>query len=72
MALEIIVITPAIEAREERDVSTIDINVLYLHIENNEYLILVLIGRLTELMDMMDPNLYQKCVTMDKNGQTLI
>ena len=70
--LERIIITSAIKDNKERDVSTVDIPVAYLHTKNYEYVITLLRGRLEELMAMLDPNHLQKYVTMKKNGQTLL
>ena len=58
--LERIIIASAIEAREERDVATVKIPGAYLHTDNEEYVIMLLRGRLEELMAMVDPNVYQK------------
>ena len=33
---------------------------------------MLLIGRLVELMNMVDPNLYQKYLTTNQNGKTFI
>ena len=50
-------ITSAIKAHEEINVATINIPGAYLHTNNDEYLIMLLRGRLTELMAMVDPKL---------------
>ena len=49
-------IAPEIEANEECNVANIDIQVTDLHTENGEYLIVLLIGRFSKLMDMVDLN----------------
>ena len=65
-------ITSYIEAHKERGVATINISGEYLHTENYKYAIMLLRGILVEFMATVDPKLYQKLVTTDKNGQTFL
>ena len=55
-------ITSAVEAHEERDVATFDVPGAFLHTDNDEETIMLLKGRLAELMVQVDPQLYQKYV----------
>ena len=55
-------VTSSIEAGEGRDVDTIYIPGVYLHMESYQYSIMVLKGRLSELLLNVDPKLYHRCV----------
>ena len=72
VAMDSIMITAAIEARKRRDVDTIDIPGAYLHAYNNKETLMLLKGRLAKLMVQVDPHIYQKFVTYDKNNQPLL
>ena len=65
-------VAPAIEYHEDRDVATINISGAYLHTENDKYVIMLLRGRLAELMSMVEPKIYQKYVTIDQNRKTFL
>ena len=72
VATDSIMITSAIEAHEQRDVATIYIPGTYLHAYNDKETLMLLKGCLAELMVQIDPYIYQKCVTYDKNNQPLL
>ena len=59
VATDNIMITAAIDAHKRRDVDTRDIPVAFLHAYNNKETIMLLRGRLTELMVQVDPQIYQ-------------
>ena len=67
-----IMITTAIDAHERHDVTTINIPGAFLHAYNNKETIMLLRGRLAELMVQVDPQIYQKYVIYDKNNQALL
>ena len=48
------------EAHGGPGVATINITSVYLHTDNNRYLIMLIRGGLAEFMDMVDPDIYQK------------
>ena len=72
VALEIIMFVSKIEAYAEHDVANIDIPGAYLHNENDKHVIMLLRESLEELMSFLYPNIFQKYVTTDQNGQNLI
>ena len=51
---------------------TIIIPRAYLYTDVAEHVIVLLKLRLAELMDLMDPKLYRKYVTTDRNGQEML
>ena len=65
-------ITPAIKYQKQHDIPTIYITGASLQTNNDKDIIMLLRGRLAELMAMVDPNLYQKYVTTDKYEKTLL
>ena len=72
VALEVIRITSVMEYHKDHGVATINIPGVYLDTENKENMIMILRGRLEQLMAMVYTKLYQNYVTMDKNGKPLI
>ena len=65
-------ITAAILAHKQRNVATIDIPGAFLHAYNDKETIMLLRGRLAELMVQVDPQIYQKYVIYNKIGQALL
>jgi hypothetical protein len=72
MATESVFITAAIEAHEGRHVTIFDILGAYMHTETDEDIIMVLEGRLAELMVKVAPNIYQKYITTNSKGKALL
>ena len=72
VALESIFVTATIDAKEKREVVTIDIPVgAFLYADNNDYVIMKMNGLLAELMLKTDPKIYRKHVTIEKGRQVL-
>jgi hypothetical protein len=69
---EAIFLTALIEAMEERDVACFDIPGAFLHAETDEEVIMLLKGRLAELMVMVEPSLYRKYITVNSRGETML
>jgi hypothetical protein len=69
---EAIFLTALIEALEERDVACFDIPGAFLHAETDEDVIMLLKGRLAELMVMVEPSLYRKYVTFSSKGEPML
>ena len=67
----LIVIT-AIDAHNERDVATIDIPTAFLHAQNDGHVIMLLRGKMVELLVKLQPELYRKYVTTSKNGEPML
>ena len=58
VVLESVLVTLTIDAREKREVVTIDIPGAFLHAENEDYVIMRMNGTLAELMAKTKPKLY--------------
>jgi hypothetical protein len=65
VSLESVLITSTIEAFEGREVSVVDIPGAYLSTDMDEELIMLLHGRLVELMVKTVPNIDGKYITVD-------
>ncbi len=63
--------TAAIDARENREVVTIDIPGAFLHATNDDYVVMRMNGTLTELMAKTDLKLYRKYLTDEKGKKVL-
>ena len=67
-----VIITSTIEAHEGRDVAVIDLTNVFLNAHNNEQNLMLLKGKLAELMVQIDPKMYQKhIITSSKGGRML-
>ncbi len=62
--------TAAIDARENREVVTIDIPGAFLHATNDNYVVMRMNGTLTKLMAKTDPKLYRKYLTDKKERKS--
>ncbi len=71
VALESVFVTAAIEAREIREVKTINIPGAFLHATNNDYVLMRMNGTLVELMAKINPKLYRKYLTDEKGKKVL-
>ena len=67
-----IFLTALIDALEGQHVWCFDIPGTFLHAEMDEDVIMMLKGRLAELMVMVEPALYRKFVTYDSRGQPVL
>jgi hypothetical protein len=66
VALESVFITSTIDAKEGRKVVTIDIPGAFLHANNDDYVIIKMVGMLTKLMVKTNPRLYRQYVVLEK------
>ena len=71
-AMDSFFLTGVIDARERRAVAMLDIENAFLHAENDEKVLMLLRGRLAELMVKVDPSLYRKYVTTSKKGVPML
>ena len=68
-----VLITAAMEAGERRDVATLDIPGAFLNTDlDDEDTIMLLRGRMVELMVQIDPKLYRKHVITSSKGESLL
>ena len=65
IALESVFVTAIIDAKEKREVVTIDIR------NNKDFVIMKINGSLAELMVKTDPKIYRKYITIKKGRQVL-
>ncbi len=71
VALESVFVMSTIDARENREVVTIDIPGAFLHAKNKDYIVMQMNGTLAELMAKTDPKLYRKYL-VDKKGKKVL
>ena len=57
-----------IDANEYRAVSMLEIEKDFMHVENDEYMLMLLCGKLAELLAKVDPKLYIKYGITSKQG----
>ena len=67
-----IFLTCVLDATEEQALAILDIANTFLHMENNEKIIMFLCGRLAEMMVQVDPAMYRKYVTYLPKGQAML
>ena len=60
VATDIIFLTGVVDARERRDIAILDIANAFLHATNDEKVLMLLRGKLAEMMVAADPELYRK------------
>ena len=63
--------TSTIDARENRDVVTINIPGAFLHATNKDYVVMQMNGTLAKLMVQTDPKLYRKYLVNKKGKKVL-
>ena len=61
-----------IYAKEQGAISILDISNAFLHTENDEKILMLLRGRLAEMIFQVDPSMYRKYVTYSSNGQAML
>jgi hypothetical protein len=71
VALESVFITSTIDVKESRKVVTIDIPGAFLHADNEDYVIMKMVGTLAELMVKTNPKLYRQYVILEKGKSVL-
>ncbi len=67
----LVFVTSTIDARENREVVTINIPGAFLHATNKDYVIMQMNGTLAKLMAQMDPKLCRKYL-VDKIGKKVL
>eukprot|EP00957_Ditylum_brightwellii_P054951 4164505-Ditylum_brightwellii.AAC.1 len=72
VAPESVIITSVIDAKEGRDVATTDIPGAYLNAEMDEFVVMVLEGKLAELLVKTAPNLYRKYLGVGKDNKPVL
>ena len=61
-----------IDAYELRAIAILDITNAFLHAENDKKILMLLRGKLAEMMVQVDPAMYRKYVTYSRNGQAML
>ena len=72
VSIDGLIVTTAVDAHEERDVATLDIPSAFLRAVNDEHIIMLLEGKIVELLVQLQPELYRKCVITGKNGEPML
>ncbi len=70
-ALESVFLTLTIDAKENREVVTIDIPGAILHADNKDYMIMKMVGTLAKLMVKTNPKMYRQYVVLEKGRSVL-
>ncbi len=71
VALDLVFITLRIDAKENREVVTIDMPGAFLHADNEDYVIMKMVGTLAELMVKTNPKMYMQYVVLEKGRSVL-
>ncbi len=71
VVLELVFLTSTIDAKENREVVTIDIPGAFLHADNEDYVIMKMVGTLAELMVKTNPKMYRQYVVLEKGRSVL-
>ena len=69
---EIIFFTGVVEARGGRAVAVLDVANSFLHAHNDERFLMLLRGKLSEMMARIDPSMYREYVTYSNNGVPML
>jgi hypothetical protein len=72
IALESVIITSTIDDFEGREVAGVDVPSALLSANMDEEVIMLLRGKLAELMVKTVPNIYRKYITLDSNNQPVL
>ena len=72
VATDSIFLTGVIDAYKLRSIAILDIANDFLHAENDKKIIMLLRGRLAEMMVQVEPAMYRKYVTYSPNGQAML
>jgi hypothetical protein len=71
VAIELVMISCTIDAKEERDVETVDIPGAYMQANMDDTVHMKLEGKMAELMVRTDPKLYRKYGEIEKGKKVL-
>ena len=71
VCLESVFATATIDAKERRKVVTVDIPGAFLHTDNEDYVIMKMVGTLAELMVKTNPKMYRQYVILEKGKSVL-
>ena len=71
VAIEALMLSCAIDAKEERDVATVDIPGAFLHADMDDLVHMKFEGKMAELLVKLDPKLYRKFVQVEKGKNVL-
>ncbi len=66
-----VILTSTIDAEENREVVMINIPGVFLHADNEDYMIMKMVGTLVELMVKTNPKMYRQYVVLEKGRSVL-
>ena len=72
ISTDIFFLTGLIDAYELQAIAILDIANAFLHAENDEKMLMLLRGKLAEMMVQVDPAMYRKYVTYSPNVQAML
>ena len=67
-----ILLTGVVDAHENPEIAILDITNAFLQTENGEKILMLLCGKLADMMVQLDPIMYRKYVTYLPNGQAML
>ena len=67
-----VILNSTIEAHKGRDVVVIDLPNAFLNADNNEQTLMLLKGKLAELMVQIDPKMYRKHIITSSKGEPML
>ena len=65
-------LTGVIDVHDHRAVAMLDTDNAFLHVENDHYVLMLLCGKLAELLDKVCPKLYRKYVITSEQGVPML
>eukprot|EP00978_Attheya_sp_CCMP212_P040803 scaffold226459_cov23-Attheya_sp.AAC.2 len=71
VAIESVMLTSVIDAKENRDVAIVDIPGAFMQADMDELVHMKLEGKMAELLVMLDPKLYRKYIQVEKGRNVL-
>ncbi len=71
VAQELVFLSLTIDAKENREVVTIDIPGAFLHADNKDYVIMKMVGPMVELMVKTNPKMYRQYIVLEKGRSVL-
>ena len=72
VSMDGVILTSTIEAHEGRDVAVNDLPNVFLNADNNEQTLVLLKGKLAELMVQIDPKMYRKHIITSSKGEPML
>ena len=66
-----LILSTAIDAYDGREMAIVDIGTAFLHVDNDEEILMKLRGKIVELLVQLEPTMYRKYVTTGPNRESI-